>query len=201
MYQGHASSWNLRDEHMADTVTDLANYLTRRSGKPAKVVLWAHNSHLGDARATDLHELNVGQLMRERYGAEVINIGFTTDYGTVTAASEWNGPAQRKQVRPGLQGSYEDLFHQVNIQCNLPNFCLIPQKSDLVREALRTPRLERAIGVIYQPETERASHYFYAKLSDQFDAVIHFDQTRALEPLEKTALWHRGEVATYPFAV
>ena len=197
MFRGRADSWNLRDRHMVDTLTELMRYLDRvRSG--VRIVVWAHNSHLGDARATEMSErgeLNVGQLVREHYGARAVLVGFTTHTGTVTAASEWDGPAHRKQVRPALAGSYERLFHEVNV----PRF-LLPLRTDFeLSAALATPRLERAIGVLYVPETERASHYFHARLSTQFDFVLHFDETRALEPLERSALWEAGEVAeTFP---
>ncbi len=197
MFVGRADSWNLRDRHMVDTLQELMRFLDR-SQPGARVVVWAHNSHLGDARATqmgDQGELNVGQLVRERYGAAAVLVGFTTHTGTVTAASEWDGPAHRKHVRPALSGSYERLFHEVNV----PRF-LLPLVSDLdLTSALAEPRLERAIGVLYRPETERASHYFRARLPEQFDYVLHFDETRAVEPLERNALWEAGEVAeTYP---
>jgi erythromycin esterase-like protein len=165
------------------------------------VIVWAHNSHLGDARATQMSqrgELNIGQLVRERYGRDVVSVGFTTHHGTVTAASDWGGPAERKRVRPALAGSYEEMFHATR----LPRFLLTRHEGDAVTEGLREPRLERAIGVIYRPETERMSHYFRARQPDQFDAVLHFDETRAVEPLERTAEWEAGEVPeTFPFAV
>jgi erythromycin esterase-like protein len=165
------------------------------------VVVWAHNSHLGDARATELGaegELNVGQLVRERHGRDAVLIGFTTYTGTVTAASAWDGPAERKRVRDALPDSYEALFHEVGA----PNFALVLREAGDARAALDTPRLTRAIGVIYQPETERLSHYFRARLPAQFDAVLHYDITRAVEPLERTGLWNRGEVPeTFPSAL
>jgi erythromycin esterase-like protein len=153
--------------------------------------VWAHNSHLGDARATGMKqrgELNLGQLVRERAGDDAVLVGFTTCTGTVTAASDWDGPAERKRVRPALNGSYEALFHETGI-----TRFLLTLDDEALRAALRPPLLERAIGVIYRPETERASHYFDASLPDQFDAVFHYDHTRALEPLERTALWAGGE--------
>jgi erythromycin esterase-like protein len=197
MFRARADSWNLRDRHMVDTLQELLRHL-ERSRPEARVVVWAHNSHLGDARATQmsaLGELNVGQLVRERYGAEGVLVGFTTYSGTVTAASEWGGPAHRKHVRPALPGSVERLFHEVNV----PRF-LLPLRTDPeLASALAAPRLERAIGVLYLPATERASHYFSARLSAQFDYVLHFDETRAVEPLEPDAMWAAGEVAeTYP---
>lgn len=200
MFRGRVSSWNLRDRHMVETLGTLVSYLDRQ--KPgAKIVIWAHNSHLGDARATDMGvmgELNVGQLVRERYGEQAVLIGFTTYSGTVTAASNWDQPAERKRVRPGLPGSYESLFHEVG----KPRFLLTLRDDNHASAGLREPRLERAIGVIYRPETERASHYFYARLSDQFDAVLHFDETRAVEPLERTSEWEAGEVPeTFPTAL
>jgi erythromycin esterase-like protein/predicted phosphoribosyltransferase len=197
MFGGRADSWNLRDRHMVDTLRELMRFLERERPNP-RVVVWAHNSHLGDARATEMSErgeLNVGQLVREAYGASAVLVGFTTYTGTVTAASEWDGSAHRKHVRPALPGSYERLFHEVGT----PRF-LLPLRTDLnLASALEAPRLERAIGVLYLPETERASHYFHARLPEQFDFVLHFDETRALEPLERNALWEAGEVAeTFP---
>ena len=164
-------------------------------------VVWAHNSHLGDARATETAargELNVGQLVRERHPADCRLIGFTTYTGTVTAASDWEGPAEREWVRPALADSVEELLHEVGEKEFMLRFGAASGSAD----ALRSARLERAIGVIYRPETERQSHYFRARLADQFDAVIHIDETRAVEPLERTARWQEGEAPeTYPFAV
>jgi erythromycin esterase-like protein len=198
MFRGYVSSWNLRDRHMTDTLDALVAHLDRHGGR-TKVVIWAHNSHLGDARATrmgEMGEFNVGQLVRERHGTEAILIGLTTHHGSVTAASDWDGPAERKRVRPSLPGSFEALFHALDI----PRF-LLPLRGEQAT-ALRERRLERAIGVIYRPETERQSHYFTAHLTRQFDAVLHFDETRALEPLERTEGWEAGEPPeTYPFAV
>ena len=200
MFVGDVSSWNLRDRHMAETLDALVTHLDQRVGR-ARIVVWAHNSHLGDARATEMSargELNVGQLVRERYGREVVSVGFTTHHGTVTAASEWEGPAERKRVRPALADSYEATFHQTR----LARFLLQCRDGDQVPDGLRDPALERAIGVIYRPDTERASHYFWASLGRQFDVVLHFDETRAVEPLERTARWDAGELpVTYPFAV
>lgn len=195
MFRGRVSSWNLRDTHMADSLDALIDHL-KTSGTPPKIVVWAHNSHLGDARATemgDAGELNLGQLVRQRHANDAFLIGQTTYHGTVTAASNWDEPAQRKRVRPGLAGSYEALFHDVGYD----SFMLLMADTDA---SLRAARLERAIGVIYRPETERASHYFDAHLADQFDAVIHIDTTSALQPLERTATWDRGDAPeTYPF--
>jgi len=200
MFRGGISSWNLRDAHMVETLESLQTFLATQKPRP-KIVVWEHNSHLGDARATRMGqegEWNVGQLVRERHGDDEILIGFTTFEGTVTAASNWDGPAERKRVRPALKNSYEALFHEVNI----PRFLLTFRGTDHAAAALREPLLERAIGVIYRPETERASHYFQARLSAQFDAVIHFDETRAVEPLEVTAEWKTGEVPeTFPTGI
>ena len=200
MFFAEEPSWNLRDRHMVETLEVLVAHLGRQGSRP-KVALWAHNSHLGDARATEMRdrgELNVGQLVREEYGGEAVSIGFSTYQGTVTAASNWDAAAERKRVRPALPGSYEALFHAVWPY----RFLLTWRPDDQVARALRDRRLERAIGVIYRPETERISHYFSARLSRQFDAILHFDATRAVEPLEYTAEWKTGEVPeTYPFAV
>jgi erythromycin esterase-like protein/predicted phosphoribosyltransferase len=200
VYLEEVSSWNLRDRHMAETLDALVEYLGRKVGR-TKVALWEHNSHLGDARATEMGqrgELNVGQLTREKYGGEAVLIGFTTHHGTVTAASDWGKSTERKRVRPALAGSYEALFHAVRHD----RFLLILNDSDLMVQQLAAPRLERAIGVIYRPETERQSHYFGARLVEQFDTVLHFDKTRAVKPLESTEEWETGELPeTFPFAV
>jgi erythromycin esterase-like protein len=195
MFGGRAESWNVRDTHMAETLDWL-----RRIRPGLKVVVWAHNSHLGDARATEMSshgEVNLGQLVRERYVDDTFLLGFTTHSGEVTAASEWDALAERKRVRAALKGSYEELFHQTRI----PEF-LLSLRDTKVAQVLRKPLLERAIGVIYRPETERLSHYFRASLPDQFDAVIHLDRTRALIPFERTSTWESGETPeTYPYAV
>jgi erythromycin esterase-like protein len=200
MFLEEVSSWNLRDRHMAETLDALVAY-RERAGGPAKVAVWEHNSHLGDARATDMSrrgELNVGQLTREKYGRDAVLIGFTTYQGTVTAASNWDKPAERKRVRPALPESYEALFHTTERE----RFLLIWNEGDAIAESLRAPRLERAIGVIYRPETERQSHYLRAQLPQQFDVVLHCDETQAVKPLELTAEWEAGEVPeTFPFAV
>ena len=190
MYRAEMSSWNLRDRHMAATLDALAEHLDRQFGR-AKVVVWEHNSHVGDARATEMGsrgELNVGQLVRQRYGTDCALIGFSTYDGHVTAASNWGEPPQRKRVRPALDGSYEKLLHDVGVDGFWLSTAAPP-----ARAALRDPRLQRAIGVIYRPETERHSHYFRARLVDQFDAIIHLDHTHAVEPLERSAQWDRGE--------
>ena len=197
MFRGRTESWNLRDRHMADTIDELLRFLEQPRA-PAKIVVWAHNSHLGDARATELGEygeLNVGQLVRERHGADSVSVGFTTYSGTVTAAADWDAPAERKTVRPALPNSYERLFHETGT----PRFLLAIRDDKALADALISPRLERAIGVVYKPETERGSHYFHARLAQQFDYALHFDETTALEPLERTAVWTAGEPAeTYP---
>jgi erythromycin esterase-like protein/predicted phosphoribosyltransferase len=201
MFGGRVSSWNLRDRHMADTLDALSTHLGDQRGEPARVVVWEHNSHLGDARATQSGtsgELNVGQLVRERHPGDCRSIGFTTYTGTVTAADDWGGVTQRKTVRPALSDSVEALFHGTGQPSILLSFSTARQAAEILSSA----RLERAIGVIYRPQTERQSHYFRARVSGQFDAVIHLDETRALEPLERTARWVQGEPPeTYPFAV
>ena len=197
MFRREVSSWNLRDTHMMESLVRLANHLGKPHA-PAKIIVWAHNSHLGDARATQMSErgeLNLGQLVRKHFGKDAVSIGFTTYDGTVTAASEWDAPAERKNVRPAHVDSYEALFHEVDI----PNFFLNLRDDADVRSQLRNERLERAIGVIYRPETELSSHYFYARLPDQFDGILHYDRTRAVEPLERTIEWEAGEVEeTFP---
>jgi erythromycin esterase-like protein len=200
MFRGQVSSWNMRDAHMAETFDALVQHLSSE-GRTAKLIIWAHNSHIGDARSTQMHsagEWNLGQLIREKYPEDCRLIGFTMFTGTVTAASEWDGPAERKQVRPARPDSYEGLFHAVDI----PSFVLGFEPGSDVFRCLREPRLERAIGVIYKPESELTSHYFMARLSEQFDAVLHFDRTRAVEPLERIAELHDTEPAeTYPSGI
>jgi erythromycin esterase-like protein len=199
MFGDAATSWNLRDRHMADTLDNLIAHLDRRDGA-GRVVVWEHNSHIGDARATEMArrgELNLGQLMRERHPGEVVLVGFTTHAGTVTAADGWGEPARRMRVRPALEGSYEALFHATGI----PAFLLCPLERG-AGAVLREPRLERAIGVIYRPETERQSHWFGADLGAQFDALVHIDVSRAVEPLERGQHWAlREPPETYPSAL
>ena len=196
MFRGRASSWNLRDSHMAETLNAL---VTRLDSGQTKVVVWAHNSHLGDARATEMGERgehNVGQLVRERAGGgEAFLIGFSTYSGSVTAARDWGGDAEQRRVRPGLSGSYEELFHKTE----LPRFWLNLRELNRATNMLKKARLQRAIGVIYAPATERWSHYFHARLPEQFDVIIHLDETTALQPLEKTGTWMAGELPdTFP---
>jgi erythromycin esterase-like protein len=200
MFEGRVSSWNLRDQHMVETLEALAKHLDARYGR-TKLVVWAHNSHLGDARATDMGdagEWNVGQLVRERWPGESFNVGFTTHTGSVTASTDWGGEAEFKRVRPSLPGSHERLFHDAGGDAGLDRFLLVLRNEPTVRDLLREQRLERAIGVIYRPQSERMSHYFNARLADQFDAVIHFDITSAVEPLERTAAWVPEAAETYP---
>ncbi len=177
MFHGRGSTWNLRDTHMADTLDALRDHLDG-----AGIVVWAHNSHLGDARATsmgrDRGELNLGQLARERHGDDVCIVGFTTHTGTVTAARDWDAPAERRVVRPSLERSLERLLHDAGIERGL-----LDLRGGLLAEA----RLQRMIGVIYRPETERWSHYVEARAGEQFDLLVHLDETTALEPLEPWA--------------
>ncbi|MFZ3347339.1 MAG: erythromycin esterase family protein [Mycobacterium sp.] len=197
MFGGRVTSWNLRDEHMAQTLKALLAHLDHRDGTPpARIVVWAHNSHVGDARATEVSgdgQLTLGQLVRERNRSDCRLIGFSTYTGTVTAASEWGGVAERKMVRPALAGSVEELFHETGN----PAFAVSPDGA--AAAALDVVRLSRAIGVIYLPATERQSHYFHVRPAGQFDAMIHIENTQALEPLEPTSQWVAGEnPETYP---
>jgi len=196
MFAGQVESWNLRDTHMMETLDALMAWTTRRSGY-ARAIVWAHNSHVGDARATQMAawgELNLGQLARERHGDRVILIGFTTHVGTVTAAREWDQPAEQRRVSPSAAGSYERVFHDTGLE----RFVLAPSAA---RDALAEARLERAIGVIYKPESERASHYFRARIGDQFDIVIHTDTTSALTPLERWSRENTDLPETFPTGV
>ncbi|WP_192034630.1 erythromycin esterase family protein [Halomonas sp. YLGW01] len=200
MFGSRVDTWNLRDTHMTETLAALHDHL-RRQGGMGKVVVWAHNSHLGDARATEMGRArgqhNIGQLARQRFGAErVLLVGFTTYTGHVAAARDWDGPVEHRWVRPARQDSYEGLFHQ----SGLDRFYL--PLAGAAAEPLDEPLLERAIGVIYRPETERGSHYFRASLARQFDAVFHLDETTAVEPFDTGGPWRKEEVPeTYPFGL
>src|SRR4030095_3985190 len=166
MFHGRADSWNLRDAHMMETLEALIQWTARRTGN-VKAVVWAHNSHLGDARATQMGqwgELNLGQLVRQKHGSEACLIGVSTHAGTVTAARDWGEPAERRQVRPSLPDSYEHLLHSTGIK---RFFLRVSEEPS--RTVLMTPRLERALGVVYKPETERASRYFRDGRADQFE--------------------------------
>lgn len=208
MFRGRHSSWNLRDTHMADTLDALLAHLRAR-GRAGKVVVWAHNSHLGDARHTEMGErgeLNLGQLVRERHPDDCVLVGFTTHAGTVTAAHDWGDPAERMKVNPSLPGSVERALHDV-VARRRAGAAFLPLRvsaaADAARAALDAPLLERAIGVIYRPRTERMSHYFEARVGRQFDALYHYDVTRAVEPLERTPAWREGDEPpeTYPSAL
>lgn len=197
MYYGSHESWNLRDRHMFETLQRVIAW----AGPNAKAVVWAHNSHIGDARFTDMGaergELNIGQLCRQAYGSQAALIGFGTHSGTVAAASEWDAPMEIKAVRPSRPDSYEALCHEIGRE----RFLLDLRgglKPDL-REALSQPRLERYIGVIYRPETERWSHYSSASLPDQYDAFVWFDRTQAVVPVPTGVTG--GEDETYPFGL
>lgn len=197
MYHGAAESWNLRDTHMFETLCQLLD----AKEPQAKAVVWAHNSHIGNARFTEMgrerDELNIGQLVKERFGDGARLIGFGTHIGTVAAATDWDGPMEVKAVRPSLPDSYERLSHDSGV----PRFLLDLREGrhDALRDDLADPRLERFIGVIYRPETERWSHYAEASLASQFDAWVWFDETRAVTPLHGPE--RKGEDDLWPFGL
>jgi len=201
MFGSRVASWNLRDSHMVETLEALRHHLGTGRAAPPRIAVWAHNSHLGDARATELGEhgeWNVGQLVREGHGNAAALLGFATDHGSVAAASDWDGPLEIKRIQPGLAGSWEALFHDTGIA----RFALLLRGSGELAQALAMPRLQRAIGVIYRPETERQSHYFMARPVQQFDALVHLDQTRAVEPLDGSEPHPPGEPPeTWPSGV
>ncbi len=198
MYYGGAESWNLRDSHMAETL----EHLLEQAGPSSKALVWAHNSHIGDARATEMGavrgEHNIGQLVRERWGESAALIGFGTHAGTVTAADDWDSPRKEKRVLPSRSDSYERQCHDSGVDRFLLD--LAEGKHEALRRRLSEPRLERFIGVIYRPETERWSHYSEAVLPQQFDAFVWFDETRALQALGPPEP-DRGLPETYPFGV
>lgn len=196
MYYGSRASWNLRDAHMFETLQSLLAF----HGRDSKAIVWAHNSHVGNAAATEMAargETNIGELCRKEFGDQAYSIGFGTHSGHVAAASDWDGPMENKVIQPSHKDSYERLFHDTDV-----TRFLLPLRagtSQNVRTALMKPRLERAIGVIYRPETELASHYFQAVLPEQFDEYIWFDETSAVSPFETLEL--TGLPDTYPFGL
>jgi erythromycin esterase-like protein/predicted phosphoribosyltransferase len=193
VYRGGSLAWNLRERHMAETLEALTEHLRFTRG-PSKIVVWAHNSHVGDARATELGragQLTLGQVVRERHRRRALLVGFTTFSGTVTAAAEWGAAAERMRVRRALTGSWEEVFHRRR----LPGFLVDAER-------VRGRRLERAIGVVYVPQTERQSHYFHARLANQFDVVVHIDETTAVEPLAVRSERLAGDLPeTFPWGV
>ena len=196
MYYGSVASWNLRDQHMFDTLESLLAF----GGAGSKIVVWEHNSHIGDARATEMGargEHNVGSLCRQRFGEQLVSVGFGTNSGTVAAASGWDEPMQVMRVRPALAESYEALFHAAGVPAGL--FHLRHPRRDALRDELGEPRLERAIGVVYRPDTELQSHYFQAVLPRQFDEYIWFDRSSAVTPLPSEL--PTGVPDTYPFGL
>lgn len=201
-----AHSWNIRDKHMMQTLNNCIQF-KQEQGDPGKAIVWAHNSHVGNARVTSMGqrgEINIGQLTREQFGDKVFSVGFTTSTGTVTAASNWGGAVERKTIRQPLPGSCEEIFQSAKI----PAFILHLKTAEL-KALFQEPLLQRAIGVMYKPETERWSHYFETILSEQFDAIIHVDETHALELLDKSLHWRKPHENvqeedlpdTYPFGV
>ncbi|SDS88445.1 Erythromycin esterase homolog [Halopseudomonas xinjiangensis] len=197
-FSGGQNTWNLRDGHMFETLQALRSHLSHQLGRDAPVVVWAHNSHIGDASATDMGrrgELNIGQLAREHYGDKALLVGFSTAEGEVTAASDWDSPAELKRVRTPLADSYERIFQQVDAD----SFLLDLRQQNEMTELLAEPRLQRAIGVIYRPETERQSHYFRSSLPRQYDFMVHFDWTVALQSLtDPSGELDQEPAETYP---
>jgi len=194
MYRGSTESWNLRDRHMFDTLRAL---LAHR-GEGAKAVVWAHNSHIGNAASTSMGwggEFNIGELCRTAFGRDAVLLGMATDRGDVAAADDWDAPMQVKQVRPSRPDSWEQLFLRAGLPASLTSWRDDPQ----LRDALARPRLERAIGVIYRPATERQSHYFQAILSGQFDALLWLEQTTAVTPIGPQQIDETSVPDTYPF--
>jgi erythromycin esterase-like protein len=201
MFSGRKNSWNVRDKHMFETLNDLSDHLGIQLGRKAKIIVWAHNSHIGNAGATEMGrrgEYNIGQLACDAYGADVLLVGFSTSHGTVTAASNWDEPPECKNINLPCSGSYEEVFHHVKYK----NFLIDLRENNSAIDLLMQPRLQRAIGVIYRPMTERQSHYFQSCLPEQFDFMIHIDNTNAVQPLETVMHMHHGEMdETYPYGL
>jgi erythromycin esterase-like protein len=198
MFRGRPNTWNLRDRHMFETLEKLAAHLETRLEREPRLIVWAHNSHLGNAAATDMGrrgEINIGQLVTEKYGRNGLRVGFSTSRGTVTAATDWDTPTKTKTIRAPLPGSYEELFSRLEKK----SFYLDLTAENEAVDVLREERLQRAIGVIYRPETERISHYFHSSLPRQFDFMIHIDETEAVTPLAAHIHKKPGEMdETYP---
>lgn len=194
MFRPGPEAWNLRDRHMAGTLDALRTHVGA-GGRPGKLVVWAHNSHVGDARATELAELGqltLGQLAREAYGPhDAVLVGSTTFAGTVTAAAEWGGPAGVRAVAPAADDATEALLHDTGLE----GLLLVMGEEARATAALAPMRLQRAIGVVYRPQTERISHYVFADVTRQFDALVHLDTTTALEPLDRDRGWQLEDVA------
>lgn len=188
LFESNHMTWNIRDQHMADTVQNIMSHLESKTRQPAKIIIWAHNSHVGDARATEMaerQELNLGQLMRERFYDISFLLGFSTAQGTVMAASQWGSEGQHKKINSPIPGSYEWLFQALEAQ----NFILTLRQDNALTHLLKASLLQRAIGVIYRAETERTSHYFFTRLPYQFDTIIHLNDTHAIPHLSQKA-WH-----------
>ncbi|KAJ3030144.1 hypothetical protein HDV00_009087 [Rhizophlyctis rosea] len=217
MLEEDEKTWNIRDNHMVRVLQELVKHHQGSDGRPAKAVVWAHNSHLGDASATDMGkrrgEVNVGQLCRQKFGADrVYNVGFLCNIGSVTAADEWDSPAQRMTLNPSLRDSVEDILYDACGR-NLPNFLLIMKtkdegkKRDLDAEMtrlLQKPLLQRYVGVLYKPDTERWSHYSKSELANQFDATVYLHVTTGINPLDKTNHFPDADENvpdTFPFAL
>lgn len=197
LFHGRPSAWNVRDQHMFETLEALQGHLTHQLGEPAGMVVWAHNSHVGNAAATEMAErgeINVGQLAREKYGDQALLIGFSTAMGEVIAAADWDGPAINQRISPPLPGSHEALFQAVPQD----DFLLDLRSAGALREGLSQSRLQRAIGVIYQPQNERQSHYYHARLAEQFDFVLHYQRTHALHPINRHSKASSTLAETWP---
>ena len=196
--RGDPDSWNIRNRHMFETLEELTDHLTKRLGRPPRIVVWAHNAHIGNARATEMHkrgEFNIGQLIKDKYRDESLLIGITCSYGTVLAADNWDEPGQIKRMNTPLPGSYEDLFYGIEKH----GFLLDLRDNNTAVASLMTPRLQRSIGVVYKQETERYSHYLESCLPEQFDFILHFDETNAIEPLDtQTRKYYSEYGETYP---
>jgi len=198
LYRGRPNSWNLRDRHMFETLEDIADHLGKRLNREPRIVVWAHNSHIGNAAATDMArqgEYNIGQLTRTAYPGQTLLIGFSTCRGTVTAADNWDQPGRSHTINEPFPRSYEELFHHVSHK----NFMLDLREDNDAVANLMSPRLQRAIGVVYRPGTERYSHYLNCRLPEQFDFILHYDETSALHPLPTRQRAGFGELEeTYP---
>ncbi|MGM0421747.1 MAG: erythromycin esterase family protein [Pseudomonadota bacterium] len=201
MFRGRPNTWNLRDSHMFETLENIHDYLGQSLDRPARIVVWAHNSHIGNAAATgmaDRGEYNIGQLVRQQYPDQSLLVGFSTCRGTVTAADNWDQPARFKRLNEPVPGSYEEVFHHVNEKA----FLLDLRHETALTDMLSEPRLQRAVGVIYRPDTERQSHYFQSRLPEQFDFILHYDSTTALQPIETVIHPHYNELdETYPYGL
>jgi erythromycin esterase len=196
MVRGGAASWNVRDGHMVESLNRLVDF----HGEDCKAIVWEHNTHIGDARYTDMAAegmVNVGELVRQQHGADgVVLVGFGSYRGTVIAGDYWGAPMRKMPVPPGRPSSWEELLHHA---LGADSLLLFDRQTE--SEAWLEPRGHRAIGVVYRPEVDAYGNYVPTVLPRRYDALIYLDETRALHPLRVPADVEHEVPETYPTGV